>query len=127
MTADQAHKSPVHAPIHAMTKRHTGIILSKLVVQNNIAVSMLLVCILCYAVEMLTVDELLDGAFLDQGMPASRQDARGAAAGQRNVKGDISTLCSEMHDFCTAFKCSSTCCCRHSTARKARGEKEEAE
>ena len=76
------------------------------VLQGNITIPIFLVCKFCCAVATLTVDELLDGAFLKQGMPASTKAERGAAVGQRNVRGDTSTLCSQMHDFYTTFKCS---------------------
>ena len=115
MTADRAHKCPVHPHIDAMTKRHSGIILPSLLLQDNITVPILLVSKFCCAVAKLTVDELLDGAFLEQGMPASTKADTGDAVGHGDVKGGTPTLCSQMHDLCM-IKGSSTRCCRHNTA-----------
>ena len=116
VTADEAPDCPVHTHINAMTKRHSGTILPSDLPQDNIASPMLLVSKFCSAVATLTIDELLDGAFLDQGMPASTKAEREAAVAQRNVRGDTSTPCFEMYEICTAFKCSLTPCCRHNTA-----------
>ena len=116
MTADRAHQCPVHTHINAMTKRHSGMSVPFLLLRDSIAIPILLVCNFCCAVATLTVDELLDGAFLEQGMPASTKAERGAAVGQRNVRGDTSALRPQLHDFYTTFKCSSIRCCRHDTA-----------
>ena len=44
MTADEAHQCPVHTQIIAMKKRNSGINLPSLLLQDNIAISILLVC-----------------------------------------------------------------------------------